>query len=502
MTETLSQSASSSPSPAPDIKPRSRDVTDGLEKVEQDRHLFKGAGKKCAICGKQADAPAHGDAQPIAPAPRQLRWQGPKRVVSVPTPNITEAVHVEREKPQHNAPRTHKFKGADLAHCSECGKPVTNTVHSKARDTKSMTKLLSPEPNDGVITPKIVSGDGSNVRHAGPGHENVPTGHVKGVPKRHIKAAGDQAARHMKAVEGPLEASLKSLFSEQRKATINRLNGKRGKAELKRAADELTRANGDPNEPPVIPPEDSGTTPPPAPPSVDPAAVFDQAYCASKAAEVLGPHLTTAATLAAQGAANQLQLDPMVDDSTSMGALRDIIAARAQEAADYISGTTAGQLTEALQQGVAEGEGIAAIGKRINDVFDQADITRAKRIAQTEVVGAYNEGAHAYASQLPSDVIGTRRWLSHHDDRTRPTHRVADGQEQPMDAPFYVGGYPMAYPGDKAAPVGEWINCRCSVAYLPPGMSYDGIAAAAAAYVAGLKAKPPTPVSPYAISGT
>jgi hypothetical protein len=148
---------------------------------------------------------------------------------------------------------------------------------------------------------------------------------------------------------------------------------------------------------------------------------------------------------------------------------------------------------------VANGEGMAEIAKRVNNVFDQADMVRAKRIAQTEVVGAYNQGALAYASQLPSDVIGTRRWLSHHDQRTRPTHRMADGQEQPMGSPFYVGGSPMMSPGDKSAPVGEWINCRCSVAYMPPGMAYNGIAAAAEAYVAGLKAKPPTPTSPYTV---
>jgi hypothetical protein len=150
---------------------------------------------------------------------------------------------------------------------------------------------------------------------------------------------------------------------------------------------------------------------------------------------------------------------------------------------------------------VAEGEGRDAIAKRVNDVFDRADMVRAKRIAQTEVVGAYNEAAHAYAAQLPRDVVGTRRWLAHKDDRTRPTHRIADGQEQPIGAPFYVGGYPMMYPGDKAAPPDEWVNCRCSVAYMPPGLSYGGIAAAAQAYVDGLKAKPPPPVSPYDTSG-
>lgn len=56
---------------------------------------------------------------------------------------------------------------------------------------------------------------------------------------------------------------------------------------------------------------------------------------------------------------------------------------------------------------------------------------------------------------------------SHHDNRTRPTHRVADTQTRPLDEPYDVGGSAMMFPGDPTGPPDEVINCRCGQMFIP-----------------------------------
>ena len=58
-----------------------------------------------------------------------------------------------------------------------------------------------------------------------------------------------------------------------------------------------------------------------------------------------------------------------------------------------------------------------------------------------------------------------KKWHSHHDELTRPTHAAADGQIVPIRAPFIVGGYRLLFPGDTSlgAPPQEIVNCRCVI---------------------------------------
>lgn len=499
-------------------------------------------------------------AQPIVPIGRQaaiLRQDG-HNPVGPPTANITDAVHADRLKDQTTPEAVHKFQGSDLVHCTKprCGEPVTAAVHRKWRDTQQMTNTESPLPTTGIVIPDTISGK----RHAGPGHAPVPTGHIKGVPSRHKTAAYVANHKNFAQVEGPLEDALRAHFGEQRQSTVNRLLGKRGLRMLKRARDEM---NSRPDVPPlgdgyeegqaaplpndphdlhvsteepntttpsaqkslasalsaeqavdakiqaedaqpeaIITPEAAEAaevTPPVAVTSISPQEIFDASFWTTKLAGVLGPHLTTAATLGTNEVKNQLGIHAQLDDTSSIGAVQAILKARAAAAAEAITGTTADDLAAALQEGVAHGEGKEEIAQRVNDVFDKADQVRARQIAQTQVVSAYNEASNTYANNLPQGVVGSKVWLSHKDSRTRPTHRLANGQEQPVNGVFYVGGSPMICPGDMTAPIGEWINCRCSMAFMPPGMTHAPMAAAAQAYVDALTAKPPTPISPYLV---
>jgi SPP1 gp7 family putative phage head morphogenesis protein len=95
---------------------------------------------------------------------------------------------------------------------------------------------------------------------------------------------------------------------------------------------------------------------------------------------------------------------------------------------------------------------------------------RAEMIARTEANGAYNNGNYQ-ANQALGDVGPVEKyWIATGDDRTRPTHREADGQVRAFNAPFNVGSAEMLYPHDPAGPASEVVNCRCVVGYLYPGM--------------------------------
>lgn len=96
---------------------------------------------------------------------------------------------------------------------------------------------------------------------------------------------------------------------------------------------------------------------------------------------------------------------------------------------------------------------------------------RAETIARTEVNGAYNAGTYE-SNQALGDVGPVEKyWIATGDDRTRQTHREADGQVRGFSDPFSVGGSEMLYPHDPAGPAKEIVNCRCVLGYLYPGMA-------------------------------
>jgi HK97 family phage portal protein len=148
-----------------------------------------------------------------------------------------------------------------------------------------------------------------------------------------------------------------------------------------------------------------------------------------------------------------------------------------------INATTEERLRALFQQGTREGWSIDRMSSRIEQLFRQwmtGDQTsddfewyeerlprhRRDAIARTETIGAANKGSHEIYRSWGAPG---KEWLSTPDDRTRPEHQVgaAWGQDPlivGIDEPFDIGGYPMQYPGDKSAPPGLIINCRCTTA--------------------------------------
>lgn len=99
----------------------------------------------------------------------------------------------------------------------------------------------------------------------------------------------------------------------------------------------------------------------------------------------------------------------------------------------------------------------------LNDPYFVSE-DRAKYLAENEANTLFNMQDFSDAKENGKRF---KKWLAILDERTRPTHANADGQEQPLELPFDVGGFYMMFPKDDSlgAPASEIINCRCSVAY-------------------------------------
>lgn len=419
------------------------------------KHRFKGHDtQRCSQvgCGKPITDPVHHVANASQPSKSPtltnsqiLRSAGEIRAGSVGSYTAATGSAPTMES-FSDVNKRHAFKGEDMAHCQRCGQAFDAPVHGG----KVVAQPIPPIPREAP-----------GVRHSGPNHAPVPSGHVKGNAERHKAAAASANNRNINTVEGPLRRAMEAHFGEQRTSTINRLLGKRGGRMLKRASTPITHP-GD-------------IEPAGASPALNPGDVFDQSFWTSKLAGVLHPHLTTAAVLAQHEVRNQVSVPSTTDDATSTAAVQAAIAGRAQAAAQAVTATTAKQLAGALQAGVARGESRDAIAGRLGDVFDSADHARAHQIASTQAGGAYNEAGITYATHLPDGLVGSKVWLSGHDDKKkhRKSHQAANGQSQTLKAPFMIGGNALHYPGSTIAPINTWAGCRCSMGFMPGGQADD-----------------------------
>lgn len=126
------------------------------------------------------------------------------------------------------------------------------------------------------------------------------------------------------------------------------------------------------------------------------------------------------------------------------------------------------RIIEELGAAVANGESVDQQVARVRHVLDVTGTenwpARARTVAVTEVHRAYNMGGLAAAQRIQMRERGPRllkRWDSKEDSATRPAHRVADGQIQPVNHPFWVGGEALMSPGDPSGSPANVINCRC-----------------------------------------
>lgn len=129
-----------------------------------------------------------------------------------------------------------------------------------------------------------------------------------------------------------------------------------------------------------------------------------------------------------------------------------------------VTETTREQIVRAVRKGYQDGLGQRGVASMILDVVPQLAAYRADTIARTETHGAANYGSQEAAKA--TGVPMKKEWLASYDDRTRDTHREANGQTVGMDDTFRVGDSDLQFPGDPAGSAEEVINCRCSLGYI------------------------------------
>jgi GNAT superfamily N-acetyltransferase len=147
---------------------------------------------------------------------------------------------------------------------------------------------------------------------------------------------------------------------------------------------------------------------------------------------------------------------------------RDLLGRLAERQAARMGGvaeTTGRRVDEALVEGVAAGDTPTELAARVDEVFQSAIEVRAPMIAATEANAASNTARVAVAQDMNMQV--DKIWWSRLDGRVRPAHRAAHGQQRQVQEPFDVGGFPMRFPHDPAAPPHLIINCRCIVLVVP-----------------------------------
>jgi hypothetical protein len=148
--------------------------------------------------------------------------------------------------------------------------------------------------------------------------------------------------------------------------------------------------------------------------------------------------------------------DPMVEEYVSTLAL---------ENATLIDDATMDELSSALSDIIASGGTYEDLVGAIADVYGRAIDFRSWRIARTEMTAAWNWASLETLNE--NGVVGTKRWISAVDERTREAHLQAAEEYDagiPIGQAFVVDGEELDYPGDPKGSAGNVINCRCTMA--------------------------------------
>lgn len=134
--------------------------------------------------------------------------------------------------------------------------------------------------------------------------------------------------------------------------------------------------------------------------------------------------------------------------------------ARLGEDVNYLKRSIRAELSRGIANGSTWNEIAVKIAKGMNSPFNTS-INNAIRIARTEghrVQQSAALDAQYRAKEKGADIV--KQWDSTLDNRTRPHHRMLDGQIRELDEDFEVDGLKAQAPGHFGK-TKEDINCRC-----------------------------------------
>ncbi len=121
-------------------------------------------------------------------------------------------------------------------------------------------------------------------------------------------------------------------------------------------------------------------------------------------------------------------------------------------------------MNEAVENGYGVEKTASFLKRELTERGIEYQKWQARRIVQTEVLGASNKAQIATANELPFDV--QKKWLTGGISETERHTLIPDlhGQVRALDEPFDVGGEAMMQPGEGSPE--NVINCKCIVQFV------------------------------------
>jgi HK97 family phage portal protein len=139
--------------------------------------------------------------------------------------------------------------------------------------------------------------------------------------------------------------------------------------------------------------------------------------------------------------------------------VKEWLRKHAAESVTSIASTNLDEVRAVIVKGAEDGLTNRQIATQLREFYEDRSVSKAMRVARTEIASAAGFGQHESAKQGGKD---THKWLSSRDDRVRESHSDIDGEERPLGEEYSNG---LLYPGDPSGEPEEMINCRCVEQY-------------------------------------
>jgi len=140
-----------------------------------------------------------------------------------------------------------------------------------------------------------------------------------------------------------------------------------------------------------------------------------------------------------------------------------------------INNETLKLLRTELATGMEAGESISTLRSRIESTFIKGEAYRAERIARTETIWAWNEGAVQGYKQ--SGMVEKKQWVSSGDERSCDFCPTLDGKIVGIDAVYFekggkfeVGESVLNFDYEDVGHPPLHANCRCAIVPIIEGI--------------------------------